>query len=566
MNNDLTLLDNQLKKQRPAAPNQLKPSEYFEYFVCEQVLKDSDVDSEDILEGRIGGGQDGGVDGLFTMLDGALVETDTDISKARRGAKLSIHIVQAKVSETFEETPLIKIADTLDAILDLGRDEKLKDRSICSEKLHERAEIARSAILGLGTSLEHIDVHVYYATRGDAGKVSAGVHGRAKDLMDRVSKALSNISASVSFLGASELLKLARLEPLQTVNLSFVGSSLPDRDNSYVVLVTLPEYFAFLSKDPTLRSYMYEGNVRDYQGQVEVNKSIRASLEDPASPQFWWLNNGVTLLCSRINGIGRVLALDNPQIVNGLQTSVVLFDYFQEVKDAAVKAHANSLLLVRAIATEELKVRDRIIRSTNNQTKVTEASLHATDDFQRGIEEYFVSKGWFYDRRKNSYRNRGKPVERIVSIPYLAQAVMAILLMDPATARARPSTIFKDDQYKRVFDDALPLEVYLWAARTQKAADEFLRSEVANATPEERSNLRFYLSMMVAAKLIGARLRAPIQASKFVEKGFTVEEMRDAIKLVRAAVEERMKGSGLSMDRVAKASELKDECLKLINL
>ena len=58
--------------------------------------------------------------------------------------------------------------------------------------------------------------------------------------------------------------------------------------------------------------------------------------------------------------------------------------------------------------TADAPTRDQVIRATNRQTAVSDASLRATDDVQRQIENYFLTKGWYYDRRKNFYKNEGK--------------------------------------------------------------------------------------------------------------------------------------------------------------
>lgn len=100
------------------------------------------------------------------------------------------------------------------------------------------------------------------------------------------------------------------------------------------------------------------------------------------------------------------------------------------------------------------------------------ASLRATDDVQRDIEAYFLGHEWYYDRRKNYYRNSGRSPERIVSIPLLAQAVMAMGLSRPDDSRARPSSLLKrDDDYRKIFSENVPVEIYLWLAQAQKAVD-----------------------------------------------------------------------------------------------
>ena len=116
--------------------------------------------------------------------------------------------------------------------------------------------------------------------------------------------------------------------------------------------------------------------------------------------------------------------MDDVQIVNGLQTSHTIHATLS--KQPADHPARDRAILVRILVTDDATTRDQVIRATNRQTNVPVAQLRATDDVQRSIEAYFIGHGWYYDRRKNYYRNLGKNPERIIGIPLLAQAVMAM--------------------------------------------------------------------------------------------------------------------------------------------
>jgi hypothetical protein len=68
--------------------------------------------------------------------------------------------------------------------------------------------------------------------------------------------------------------------------------------------------------------------VRDYQGNTEVNEQIRNTLSGKSSEDFWWLNNGISVLCSRATVSAKTLTIENAEIVNGLQTSREIYDVF----------------------------------------------------------------------------------------------------------------------------------------------------------------------------------------------------------------------------------------------
>jgi hypothetical protein len=217
---------------------------------------------------------------------------------------------------------------------------------------------------------------------------------------------------------------------------------------------------------------------------------------------------------------------------------------------------------VRILVTgDDSATRDRVIRATNRQTSVPAASLRATDDIQRKIEMYMYSHGWFYDRRKNFYRNNGKSAERIVSIPLLAQAVMAMGLSRPDNSRARPSSLLKrDEDYERIFPSTIPLEIYQWLAESQKTIDAFLLAETAGATRQERTNLRFHVAMIAAGKVVGARVRAPAQLGPVAaaRTPITDADVPACLEFVRACFAAFAEKTGDPGDKIAKGQEFVD--------
>ena len=252
----------------------------------------------------------------------------------------------------------------------------------------------------------------------------------------------------------------------------------------------------------------------------------------------------------------KTYVLDDVQIVNGLQTSYSIFSSLRNVR--ADHPSLDRLLLVRILKTSDPETRDQVIKATNHQTAVSIASLRATDDVQREIESYFLTHGWHYDRRKNYYRNIGKNAERIVGIPLLAQAVMAMGLGRPDTSRARPSSLLKDDtDYTTLFSSEIQLAVYLWLAKSQKAVDAFLATPEAATTPAARTNLRFHLAMVAATRLHGQRIHSPAQLSELATTDCDIGEadLSACLEDLRAWLDEYADHTEDATDKIAKGSE-----------
>ena len=254
--------------------------------------------------------------------------------------------------------------------------------------------------------------------------------------------------------------------------------------------------------------------------------------------------------------------MDDVQIVNGLQTSYTTYQALSAVgKGDPV---LNRTLLVRILQTADSTTRDRVIRATNRQTSVPEASLRATDDTQRRIEAFFASNDLYYDRRKNYYRNSGKPMERIIGIPLLAQTIMAVGLSRPDDSRARPSSLLKSDRgYETMFSSDIPLQIYLWAAKAQKEVDGFLQEPGTGVSTPERTNLRFHLAMLATTKLLGTRVRSPKQLTELATGGRTLAEadLPACLTTLRETMQKLIDETGESQDKIAKGREFVEEIL-----
>jgi hypothetical protein len=260
--------------------------------------------------------------------------------------------------------------------------------------------------------------------------------------------------------------------------------------NAYVCVVRLPDFYRFITDNDALREYMFDANVRDHAPDVKVNKGIRTTLAAPENDDFWWLNNGITVLASAVSYNDGAFQVTDPLIVNGLQTSYEVFNHFV----AGGSREDKRTLMVRVIENTNTETSDRIINATNSQTKIEAINLHATEQIHRNIETALKTAGLFYDRRKNFYRNKGEPATKIITIGYMAQAIAAIVLQQPDNARARPTTVAQKS-YKKLFSDAYPLALYPKCAQIVKRVDSYLdERSLAQGT---KLNLVFYLAMYV---------------------------------------------------------------------
>lgn len=309
-----------------------------------------------------------------------------------------------------------------------------------------------------------------------------------------------------------------------------------------------------------MRKAFFESNVRDYQGNNSVNSSIAETLSSDSKEDFWWLNNGVTILVSEVTFVtNRSLQLVNPEIVNGLQTSREVFNYFGGNPEK-LNTEKRSIL-VRIINPESEESRDNIIFATNNQTSIPKSSLRVTDTIHLQIEMYFKSRGLYYDRRKNYYKNQKKKSADIISVSFLAQCLITLLLRKPDFARARPSTLLTDEEtYKFLYENNNDLESYYKAAKIGRIIQNTLKIST-QMTSAESNDILFYVIYAVVA----SRLKTS-QITFNDIKEFDLDSLQEnEIEELRKIIFNRYKQLG-GNGRIAKSNSFVDEVDMLIGL
>jgi hypothetical protein len=541
----------------------------FEIFTSDLVLRPYGLALDEIRAGIVGGGQDGAIDSVYVFFDDNLIDEDSDVVDPSRKPNafgqdrlLELWVIQTKTTPAFAESTLDELENSIRRLLDLSHPiESL--RPLYNELVLGRIGLFRTAWDKLITRRPRISVNVIYATPGDRRGITPQVEAKRNALRQIIAAAVPDPTlVSVELMGDKELLSRYNERPSYTLRLDYQESA--TSGNSHVALVRLEDYYKLIvDENNHLRRHLFEWNVRDYQGNVEVNKGIRSSLTSADSPEFWWLNNGVTILCSGATSAGKSYSLSDMQIVNGLQTS---HEIFEVLKNNRTPETENKMLLVRIIVTADAATRDQVIRATNRQTAVSDASLRATDDVQRQIEDYFLSNGWYYDRRKNFYKNDGKDAKRIVGIPFLGAAVTAMGLARPDISRGKPSSLLKkNDDYKQIFSPSIDLDIYLWAAKEQRRVDDFIASDAANATIDQKSNLKFHLSMLIVDSLNTGPIRSPGQLRGLARGGEapTDEQILELFEKLKTWASSYLKTENVILERAAKSQRFSDYLLKM---
>lgn len=326
----------------------------------------------------MGSGNDGGCDSIFLLLNDEIITPDQiKTLTATKGSTLTFIIIQSKNELGFGGDAILKCKAVSENLLD-SSNSLSKYSKRYTEGVIEHFKMFRDVFTKLIRYQIKVSFKYYYVAL--ATEVHPNTKHQADELSDKIKAMYPASFVSIDFITADKLLELYNSDPETSTHLELVAQPIAlERNEEYVSLVNLSKYYQFITDDNgNLRKNFFEANVRDYQGNNSVNNNIVETLANDTGEDFWWLNNGVTILSEKIQLVtSRELELLNPEIVNGLQTSTEIYNYYTNHPDKKQDEQRN--VLVRIITPSSEESRDNIIFATNNQTAIPKSSLRVTD-------------------------------------------------------------------------------------------------------------------------------------------------------------------------------------------
>lgn len=547
MSNDVILLNSLLEQQKSEVAPEMKDDDYFEIFVNEQILKKYELSYDEMLKGIVDNGGDGGIDGIHIFINGELLQEDTDLNIFKKDIKFDIFIIQSKNQLGFHEDAILKMFSSAKDLFDLTATiESFNSRY--NKELLKIMKLFRNSFMKLQSKFPTVNFKYYYATKAD--EVHPNVEGKVVLIEEEIKRKFSNAQFKFEFLTARKLIDLARTTQSSTYSLR-CSETISTADFGYMCLVKLTDYFKFIvDNNKKIIKSLFDANVRDYQGSIAVNSCIKETLESSVENQnFWWLNNGVTITVDRANMAGNTLTIEEPQIVNGCQTSFEIYNYISNIDDIDEEKRK---VLVKVIQVPNEEIRMNIIRANNSQTQIPLSSLRATDDIHRDIEEHLKTNGFYYERRKNYYKNMGKPISNIISVGYLSQIIEAIILGKPDVSRSRPSTLLKrDEDYNKIFNKKYSLNLYLNGVKIARRIETIMKEMGIQAG--DILNYKYHVMMFV---IMYKNKWERVSWKKFQEINIDTildDEIKESIVIVKE-IFESLGGT----DKIAKGSKFVD--------
>lgn len=526
----------------------------FEHFADFCVVSSAYEEEFDTADVHVGGGGDLGIDGLAIIVNGVLVtsvEEAEDLLNINGFLDVKFVFVQAKTSSTFNSEQMAAFFDGVDEFFaeapTLPVSEQIKSaREIMNWLYAKSVKFTRQKPV----------LEMTYVTTGQwLGDqfLVAKMDQRRERLTE------SGLFGSVQFepWGANEMQEaFQRSKNNVTVEFSFASKVLlPEIDGvaeAYLGVLPVKEYLALITDHVgNIRKPLFYDNVRDFQGDNPVNHEMKETLQDASGQQrFAVLNNGITVVTRGLRTTGNKFVVTDYQIVNGCQTSHVLFDAQAVLGD-------DVYVPLKVVSTSDEEIINAIITATNRQTEVTADDLFAMSAFQKKLEALYDAypdkKKLYYERRSKQYASaNGVEKVRIIGKSQQVRAFAAMFLDDPHRA-ARYYSDLRAQVGTKIFSDSHKLEPYYAAAYGFYKLEFLFRN---NLVPVYYKPARYHLLMALRYIVSGPDMPA-LTANKIVAYSNKVAEVLwsddgsvEGFKRAIEAVDAALGGDPLTRDIV----------------
>lgn len=418
----------------------------FEMFVNFATIS-SRASSQFEIEDVTTSNQDDGTDGIAVIIDEEIVSSDEDAKSIfntdRKNHDVEVIFVQAKTSESFDLGDFLKFKESILRFInsdpyDIDDDVQKTTRDIFDVCINNVPKIKHGKP----------SFTARFVTTGTYQEPNAFETAK-NDFLSQISELGYFENIDIKFIGRDELTSLwvntysgvsAKLEMYSNASLPKISGI----NEAYLAIVRADEFVKNIleNKEGNLQIQIFEENVRSYLGTDNpVNKLISETIQNSdASTRFPVLNNGITIISQDVRVQGNTLHLENYQIVNGCQTSNVLFENRDSLSDSI-------MLNIKVIETTNEDIFSELVRATNSQSKIEETQFISLRPIVKRIESYFNTfegqEGRLYfERREKQYIGRDIPAIRIFSVHLGAKCVTAMFLERPDLSFRYPKKMY----------------------------------------------------------------------------------------------------------------------------
>ncbi len=472
----------------------LDQSELFEHFVNYCIISRLHPEPFELDSVRVGGGQDTGIDGIAILVNDHLISSKREIDffkdKLRR-LDVQFVFIQSKTSSKFDKgeigTFIFGVRDFFEKTPSLRTNDYINNLRELKEYIYD------------------LSIHMDKSPTCQMYYTAAGKWLSDEDLIGRI-----NLDTSV--LKQTQLFSDVNFIPIDAEKIKNIYLSLKRKvikeilfdkhtilpkilnvQEAYIGILPCIEYLKLIcDEEEYLQRFLFYDNIRDFQGNNPVNQEIRDTINDASqNDKFILLNNGITIVAKAINKVGASFKIIDYQIVNGCQTSHVLYLNRRFLTP-------NVYLPIKLIVTNDNEVTNQIIKATNRQTEVKIEAFEALSPFHKKLEEYYTTfdkekdQRLYYERRSKQYDALPIKPEHIITIAGQVNCFMAMFINEPHSTHRYYGELLKSNKSKIFLEDH-SLYPYYISGYGLYLLDQFFKQKKLNTNFKR---FRYHLLMM----------------------------------------------------------------------
>lgn len=473
----------------------------FEKFASYSLLANDYYDSFE--QDSVGTGNCVGIDAVAVAISEVLVYTEEAARSLTTGQfDACFNFIQAKTASNLDLGDYLKFLQTVSVFFSGSEDDQPDElKNAYRIKTHIYSKAAKFRALPV--------LNLSYVYTGEGNSVNSTIQTQIDALVESIRKLPYTFSEVTSNLvGATELANLYK-ETLNriTKHLMFQRHvalpKLASATAAYLGVAKCLDYIEILkNQHGTMNKGVFYDNVRDYLGaknpvNADIEKTIRSTSQRNL---FSVLNNGVTLVARKVVPSGDTFEISGFQVVNGCQTSHVLYNNRAAVTD-------DMYLTVKLIETDDVDLSSSVIKATNSQSLVMKEAFATIKPYHKKLEDFFKamnSKGhrFFYERRPHQYDDDESILNgEIVSAPLLIKSFVSVVIEEPHKVHFYYGQILRDynnETNTLLFDEnhhpGLYFVSHLLASKAKEAAT---RAKVASWS---------YHVALLTKKILGVKL------------------------------------------------------------
>jgi hypothetical protein len=470
-----------------------------------------DISLEEALSCLTEGGNDAGIDGLHCEppQDGEFIVT---IFQGKYKQKL-------EGSSHFPENAIIKLIGSIQALFD--PDKPL----ILNPQLQSKVEYIRSLIRDSYIPT----VRVMLCNNGLAWNEIAQQYIEATTFGNQVKWIHINHDQLVELLQKNKPINIH----LQLVDKAIIDDETYDYQR---ILIGKVPVVAIKNLFDEHGDRLLEHNIRRYLGLHKnwVNQNIRQCLLDDQNRQnFYFYNNGITMVCSqfrhsRLQDKNWKLQIKNAQIINGGQTCLTIKETLESLGGLFDEfSFQNTYVLLRLyeLMEEDNTLIRNITYATNSQTPIHLRELKANDDIQQKLALAVKDLGYQYKRKRDTSNGDSSTI----SLQLAARAILAIWRRKPQVVRAFREEQFFSQFYEEIFHDKLNATQLITAVLILRMIESERKHRMFDDNAPRFLPYASYFLAMLTGELLLERLNislAELDHRYFVPAKTTLEHSR----------------------------------------